>query len=380
MTTIEIDGENWLIDGVPTHRGREFRGQSVEGLLLNSRMANGVFDDLNPLTRPLWSYPDTEDWDADRNTDELIAMLPIYRSHGLDAICVNLQGASPLGYYRSDDESLGNLLERIRRQNPGAEARDIWNGVPGIDSQPWDSGAFNSDGLLRPDFIARTERLLKAVDAAGMATVLGIFYFGQDERLTDEAAVKHAVTETCSWVLDHGFHNVVIEVNNECNIPKYEHPVLTPDRVHELIELAKSVTSGGRRLLVGTSFTRAMRPTDAVIAESDFVLLHGNGISNPSEIAEKVDEVRAAETYSGQPIVFNEDDHFDFDKPENNFSVALQSRAGWGYFDPGPGAGGSAAYGDYASGYQNPPINWTLNNDRKRGFFEMLSEVTGERP
>ena len=76
MTKIEIDGENWLINGRPTHQGRSFRGTSVEGLLMNSRMANGLFDDANPLTRDLWNYPDTGTWDPDRNTNELIAMLP----------------------------------------------------------------------------------------------------------------------------------------------------------------------------------------------------------------------------------------------------------------------------------------------------------------
>ena len=90
--------------------------------------------------------------------------------------------------------------------------------------------------------------------------------------------------------------------------------------------------------------------------------------------------VRESSAYHGQPIAFNEDDHFDFDKPVNNFSVALENRAGWGFFDPGPGAGGLPAYGDYSAGYQNPPINWGLNNDRKKGFFRMLSEVTGQSP
>lgn len=377
MTTVEIDGENWLIDGVPTHRGRVYNGVSVEGLLLNSRMANGVFDDANPLTQHLWSYPDTGKWDADRNTDELIAMLPTYRSFGLDAICVNLQGASPLGYYRNDDESLAALIARIQAQHPGATEPEIWRGVPDTGSQPWDSGAISPDGSLKPEFMERVARLLRAVDASGMVTVLGIFYFGQDERVRDEAAVMRAVENTCSWVLESGFANVVIEVNNECDVPRYEHEILMPERVHELIEVAKSVTVDGQRLNVGTSFTRRRNPTGAVIAVSDFVLLHGNGISQPADIRWQVDAVREGRTYDGQPIVFNEDDHFDFDKPVNNFSVALQNRAGWGFFDPGPGAGGSAAYGDYSAGYQNPPINWGLNNERKRGFFEMLSRVTG---
>jgi hypothetical protein len=32
---------------------------------------------------------------------------------------------------------------------------------------------------------------------------------------------------------------------------------------------------------------------------------------------------------------FNEDDHFDFDKPVNNMLAAIGWYASWGYFDPG---------------------------------------------
>ena len=56
---------------------------------------------------------------------------------------------------------------------------------------------------------------------------------------------------------------------------------------------------------------------------------------------------------------------------------ALSGRAGWGYFDPGQGAGGRIAFGDYVEGYQNPPINWGINTARKTAFFETLRAVTG---
>ena len=91
-TTVSIQDEDWLINGRPTYAGRTWRELKIEGLLLNSRMANGIFDDLNPLTRALWAYPDTGVWDANRNTQELIAALPTYREHGLAAIGLNLQG------------------------------------------------------------------------------------------------------------------------------------------------------------------------------------------------------------------------------------------------------------------------------------------------
>ena len=45
--------------------GTEIR---LKVLLLNSRMVQGIFDDLNPETAGNWIYPDTKKWDADRNT------------------------------------------------------------------------------------------------------------------------------------------------------------------------------------------------------------------------------------------------------------------------------------------------------------------------
>jgi hypothetical protein len=47
ITSVAIDGVDWLVNGVPLGQGRTFRGFDLEGLLLNSRMANGVFDDAN---------------------------------------------------------------------------------------------------------------------------------------------------------------------------------------------------------------------------------------------------------------------------------------------------------------------------------------------
>ncbi len=377
-TTVSIDGDRWLINGEPTHPGRKYRGWKIEGLLLNSRMANGLFDDANKLTRPLWAYPDRGEWDPERNVGELIAMLPTYRSHGMTGLPVNLQGASPLGYYRTD--GIDRLMSKIRERHPGARQDDVWAGLESVESQPWDSGAFTPGGDLRPAFVDRAGRLIEAADANGMVVILGLFYFGQDERLRDEQAVKRAVDNAVEFVLANRFSNVVIEINNEADVPKYEHEILTPPRVHELVKHAAGITASGRRLLVGTSFTRRMPPPEAVVAASDFILLHGNGITEPNKIADRVDEVRAMGEYRPMPIVYNEDDHFDFDRPENNFTAALSRYAGWGYFDPGEGAGGSAAYGDYIDGYQNPPVNWKINTPRKRAFFDLLAEVTGERP
>jgi hypothetical protein len=100
-------------------------------------------------------------------------------------------------------------------------------------------------------------------------------------------------------------------------------------------------------------------------------LLHGNGVSNPTRIAEMVQQTRRLEGYTPKPILFNEDDHFDFDKPSNNFVEAVSEFASWGYFDfrmKGEG---------FDAGYQSVPVNWSTSSERKKGFFKLLREITG---
>ena len=77
------------------------------------------------------------------------------------------------------------------------------------------------------------------------------------------------------------------------------------------------------------------------------------------------------------PVVVNEDDHFDFERPINHLLVALAHRASWGYFDPGPGVLGQGARSNYHDGFQNVPVNWGLTTERKRAFFALVRQITG---
>ncbi len=151
--------------------------------------------------------------------------------------------------------------------------------------------------------------------------------------MADEKAVSTAIKNATEWLLDGNWQNLLIEINNECDVPAYDHELLKPARVHEAIVYVKSQHRNGRRLLVGTSFGGGSLPSSNVIRESDFILLHGNGVSDPRKIESMVEATRSDPNYKKQPILFNEDDHFDFDKPENNFIAAVKSRASWGYFD-----------------------------------------------
>lgn len=336
-TTISIDGEQFLINNELTYKGRYWNDHRIEGLLLNSRMVQGIFDDLNPDTRHQWAYDDTGEWDADRNTTEFIDAMPEWLAHGVLAFTINLQGGSPYGYSKA---------------------------------QPWINSAIEPDGSLHPDYMARLERLLDRADELGMVVILGIFYFGQESVLQDEQAIIHAVDNTVEWLFDKDYRNILIEINNECNVV-YEQPILQPERVHELIIRAKSHTNDGRRFLVSTSYGGNRVARANVVQNSDFVLLHGNGVTHAPRIAEMIRQVRVVEGYNPMPILFNEDDHFNFDQPFNNFVSAISEYASWGYFD-------YRMEGEsYIDGYQSVPVDWGINSPRKRGFFDLARTIAG---
>jgi hypothetical protein len=308
----------------------------IEGLLMNVRAVQAAFDDLNPATRSRWAYPDAGKWDPERNTREFLAALPEWRRNGVLAFTVNLQGGSPEGYSRE---------------------------------QPWENSAIDPGGSLRPAYMDRIGRILERADQLGMVAIVGYFYFGQDQRVTDEAAVRRAVDNATNWLLDTGRRNVLVEIDNECNVPAYHHEILKPPRVHELIEQAKALTRGGRRLLVGTSYGGGTPAGDNVVKASDFLLLHGNGPDDPARIRKMIDTSRQATTWRPMPVLINEDDHFRFDEPDNHLNAALAEYVSWGYFDPGKGG--------YSDGYQCPPVNWGINTERKQQFFRTLKEITG---
>lgn len=340
-TRVSIVGEAFHINEQPTYAGRTWNGKRIEGLLFNSRMVQATFDDLNPQTRERWAYPDTKTWDADRNLREFLAAMPEWRKHGLLGMTVNLQGGSPHGYSQE---------------------------------QPWHNSGFTESGALRPEYVARLERVLARADELGMVVIVGYFYFGQDERLTDEAAVIAATDAATKWLLKSGFRNVLVEVNNECDVKTYDHEILRPDRIHELIDRVRRTEHDGRRLLVGTSYKGGAIPRENVVRSSGFLLLHGNGAKEPERITEMVRLTRDVPGYRPMPILFNEDDHFHFDQPSNNFSAAVGEYASWGYFDYRMKNEG------FDDGYQSVPVNWGISSARKRGFFKLLSEMTGEKP
>ncbi|HIO09529.1 TPA: hypothetical protein EYN09_21685 [Candidatus Poribacteria bacterium] len=334
-TVISIKGDMFFINNKPTYEGRVWQGKKIEGLLLNSRMVQGIFDDLNPETADRWVYPDTGKWDPERNTQEFLDAMPDWRAYGLLCFNINLQGGSPEGYSKN---------------------------------QPWHNSAVTEDGMLRLDYMNRLEKIMDRADELGMVVNLGVFYFGQDQQLLDESAVIKALDNTIDWILGHRYQHVLLEINNECNV-RYNHQILQPERVHELISHVIERTEGSNRLLVSTSYGGGTVAKSNVVQVADYVLMHGNGVKDPNRISQMVDQVRQLPVYTPKPIMINEDDHFKFDLPKNNMLTAISSYCSWGYFDPGQN--------DYEDGFQSVPTQWKINTPLKKSFFKKVGLVSG---
>lgn len=340
QTHVSISGDNFAINGRPTYEGRSWRGHRVEGLLMNNRVVQGTFDDLNPETVKRWAYPDTGQWDAERNNREFLAAMPAWKAHGVLAFTVNFQGGSPEGYSKT---------------------------------QPWENHPFNPDGSLRPAFMTRMKRILDEADRLGMVPIVGYFYFGQSGRLETDENVIRATDTLTQWLLAGGWRNLLIEINNESN-PKYNPPILRPERVHELIARVRDTrTADGRRLLVGTSFPVQFMPTLAAMQASDFMLLHGNAFKTSAELVAKIRATRALDPTRVIPILVNEDDHNDFADDTGRIASCVAEHVSWGWFD-------WRRQGEsFDEGYQSMPTNWGLSSVRKRAFHEKVAEITGTK-
>ncbi len=359
MTDVTISGTEIWIDGVPTYPDRTFEGHAIQGLLFNVRAVQAVFDDANDETRRNWAYPDTGEWDPDRNTIEFCAALPSWRDHGVLGFTVNLQGGGPLY-------------------------------VPEI-YQNYENNAFTPEGELKPDYATRLARVLACADELGMVAIVGLFYWTQMLKMEGEPAIWRAADEALCFLEETGRQNVLVELANEVDVVVRHTPygIFGWDRVHEMIarlradhpSLLYSTSGGGANVETGSGM-----PSPAVVSEADYVLLHGNG-TRPPELAAAIQAVRAMPVYQAdpKPLVINEDS-----PAVPNLDAAWRNGASWGYYDQGFEGQADDPYVHYVprprwndgpfnelNGFQTPPVNWTINTPFKRAFFDRVAEVTG---
>lgn len=247
---VAIVGDQWLINGAVTYAGTQ-----AEGLLMNVRMVNAVFEDQH---RP--------QFDAEANTENFVARIPEYVAHGIRAFTLCLQGG-----------------------NPGYEGAL--------------NSAFNQDGTLREGYLGRVERVIRAAACEGALIILGCYYQRQDQLLINAQAVRTGVINTVIWIKDRGFTNVVLEIANEFGHVGFDHALLkTPEGIAELLKLAKATHPG---LLVSASGKGDGKFPKAVAEASDFLLIH----FNTTRLEDYSERIQALKIY-GKPIICNEDERF----------------------------------------------------------------------
>jgi len=269
QTRVAIQEGRWLINGKPT-----YPDSRAEGLLMNVRMVNAVFEDAR-----------RSDFDAAANTDEFISRIPDYVSCGVRAFTVGLQG-----------------------------------GMPGYEGAA--NSAFEPDGTLQKPYLERVRRVIEACDRHGAAVILGCFYQRQDQILRDEAAVRGGVVNVANWIRNSGFTNVLLEIANEFPHGGFNHRIIqSADGEAELIRLAKRTAPG---LLVSTSGLGDGKVSDAAADASDFLLIHFNGVK-----VDAIPERVAAYAKLRKPIVCNEDDKIG-DEGARAAEVSVGSGASWG--------------------------------------------------
>ena len=357
MTQIGIVGSEFYLDGRPTYASRACEGQPVQGLLFNVRAVQATFDDANPATRRHWVYPDSGVWDANRNTAEFCAALPSWRDHGVLAFTINFQGGGAL------------------------YAPEIYN--------QYDNNGFTLEGHLKPAYAGRIAQVLARADSLGMVVIAGIFYWRHVFKLQDERAVWRAAHETLEFLQGTGQRNILIEIANETHA-RFGYEFFKPEGAHQMIEKLRAEYPGFlySTSLVGANVqTGSGMPPVSLVEACDYVLLHGNGCRPPQLLA-AIQAVKAMPAYQQhpKPIMINEDS-----PGLPNLEVAWRNGVSWGYFDQGYGgaAGWTGdAYVNYRSrpresryeelsGFQTPPVNWTINTDLKRAFFRRVAEITG---
>lgn len=362
MTQVGVSGTDVLIDGRPTYEGRTFDGRRIEGLLFNVRAVQATYDDANPETRRRWAYPDTGTWDPERNVVEFCDALPAWRDHGVLGFTINFQGGGP--HYE-----------------------------PSV-YQSFDNNGFSPSGELKPDYADRVQRVLGRADDLGMVAIVGLFYVSHIVKFANDAAMWRAADQALDFLAGAGRRNIVVEFANEIEVIHRAtgNDLYAPERAHVLIdrlrerhpEFIYTVSHCGANPETGRGI-----PTPELVRSEDVICIHGNGCKE-DRLARAIDAVKAIPAFRDhpKPILINEDS-----PAVQNLDVAWRRGASWGYYDQGY-AGDGGWHGDawvdfrsrpresrYAdlSGFQTPPINWTINTEHKRAFFNRVAEVTGSR-
>lgn len=321
-TKYQIIGQDFYINGAKTYSELPEGNPNAQGLLMNARFIQGVFNDVNPAHRTLYDRFGKK-WDPDRNTQELCEALPQWYKVGLRAFTVGLQAGGPIYSY--------------------------------TDWAELETAAFSRDGkVLNPDTWRRTAQIIKAADEIGMLVILSFFYQGQMGYFEDDAAVLEASKTVCRALKELDYDNVIIEIANEYDSLNFHSPETALHKHQNMAAWIRKVrqwTDG--RWAIGCS--PAFRYDRRVVSASDVVLLHGN----KTRRQELHNMFRAVRRWApDKPIVVNEDSPL-----FTQLEVAVQDHCSWGYYN--------------TMTKQEPPCDWGITEGEDKYFAYRMAKLLG---
>ena len=286
-TNLSIKGRQFYINNKPIYSEIAGANPASLGLLWDQRVIQGVFDDKTDRTR--FNLFKDKIFDAERNTDNLIAALPDWYAYGMRAVTVGFQGGWP---------------------------------VKCVDVKEIENNPFGADGLnLDEKYAHRMDKIIRAADELGMVVIVSLLYWAQCNRLKDGRSVLHAVRTGAEFL--RGYTNVILEIANEYNIQPFSpHPIVySPEGMAVLIQTAREYSGG---LPVGSSGGGGMADRE-VIEESDVAIIHGNGLTR----GEYYDFINRTKKWAGEkPVLCNEDSPCC-----TRVDVGLETYTSWGYYN-----------------------------------------------
>lgn len=263
-------------------------GSPAEGLLMNVRMVNSVFEDRGEESSKL-----PANFDPMTNTNKFISKIPEYIASGVNAFTICLQGGMT-----------------------------AYEGAVNT--------AFNPDGSIREEYLQRVEMVIRACDSNNAAVILSCFYQRQHSHfsaLTGKESIKKAVENTVLWIKEKEFTNVLLEISNE-----YRHGgfnnwtdgewIRSEEGQVELMKIAKTLHP---TLLVSTSGMGDGRFQESLALAADFILIHFNTTSL-EEYEKRIEEVKLY----AKPVICNEDDKI-HELGANALATSVLNGVGWGF-------------------------------------------------
>jgi len=314
-----------------------YPNSKVEGSLMTVRVANGIFDDkVNPSffdDFPLvcglnsWEFNNATYvfWNASENTQRLVQAIPEYKSYGINAITVNMQG--------------GCSCSR------GISGTGQW-----VDNNPYLKYP-NGTLYVDPAYLNRIDSVIQTAKDNEVIVVLGVIYFGQAPRIPSSADKLEATRLIVNHVMEKNFSNVMIETGNEVSGGVYL----------DMVKLVKNMTANNSFFIpAGYSNGFNQNHSDDYLSVADVVFVHPTYLTwDDANITEFVNDYKNKTAYRGQPIIMTEDDK------DSTVKYLLQSAdagLGWGY------------YNDKEK--QSVPANFSVYSDNDKLFFGTVKNLT----